>query len=79
MIYELVIEDDKAKSVIAFLRQLDFVKVTRKPESRSVKTLEKKKEAQQDGLSYFGMCPDWDIDARELRMRGVKKRLKGWL
>lgn len=75
MIYELTIEDNREKTVIAFLKQLDFVKIKKVPKSTKSK---KTHPVQDDDLPYFGAAPDWDIDASELRKKNTKQRLSEW-
>ena len=75
MIYELTIEDSKEKQVIAFLKDLDFVKVKKVTKSKTVT----KKAAPTDNydLPYFGACPEWDVEADDLR-KTANKRLIKW-
>ena len=72
MKYELTIENDKAKPVIAFLKQLDFVKV------KAAKSIQKEATKSNTKLSYFGSCPDWKAEANELRSSSNIKRIKTW-
>ncbi len=73
MTYELTIEGNKEKQVIAFLKQLDFVQIKKVQK----KTAEKKREVKDP--TYFDACPDWDLDVKELREKSSKNRLAGWL
>ena len=75
MIYELIIENNKEKSVIGFLKQLDFVKIRKVQKNTRPKKVQ---PIQDDELPYFGADVNWDIDAAELRKKGVKKRLTEW-
>ena len=77
MTYELIIDAGKEKTVINFLKQLDFVTV-KAVKKDSKKKIEKKTEPLED-LPYFGLCPDWDMDVRGMRKKSTEKRLKGWL
>ena len=78
MIYELEIADDKAKSIIAFLKQLDFVKIKLSASSAKRKPIIRNKESEKKNLSYFNACHDWDIEAASIRHSGSNKRTKGW-
>jgi len=77
MIYELEIEEGKEKPVINFLKQLDFlsVKAVKKPRKKKVE----KKAAETEDLPYFGMCPDWEMDVKEMRKKDTIRRTEGWL
>jgi hypothetical protein len=76
MIYELIIQSDKEKSVMAFLKQLDFVHI-KKAEKRIAESMSKPK-SNQKGIQYFGVCLDWDIDASELRSQSSGKHNQKW-
>jgi hypothetical protein len=77
MIYEMIIEEGKEKPVINFLKQLDFVTI------KSVKKTSKQKVEKingiQNDLPYFGACPEWEMDVKEMRKNNTKKRIEGWL
>jgi hypothetical protein len=77
MLYELEIEDGKEKPVINFLKQLDFITVrsVKKPRSKKVD----KKSTETGDLPYFGACPDWEMDVKEMRKKDTARRLEGWL
>ncbi len=75
MIYELTIEDNKEKQVIAFLKQLDFVKVKKVVRAKVAK--KKSVHADSYDLPYFGAYPEWDAEASDLR-KTANKRLIKW-
>ncbi len=75
MIYELTIEDDKEKQVVAFLKQLDFVQL--KKVAKSKVTLKKATRKKNDDLPYFGSCLNWDVESSDLRTT-ANKRLTKW-
>jgi hypothetical protein len=78
---QITVEDSKAKQLVAFLKQLDFVWIEKSTATQ--KALKKKETKTQittgDSFPFSGMCPDWEVEARELRKAGTEKRLKGWL
>ena len=61
------VEDKKAKQLVAFLKQLDFVEVQK---SAKTKSAPKKKP----DFSYFGACPDWNVEAADLRALSNRKK-----
>lgn len=68
----LRVEDSKAESLVSFLKELDFVEIKKtvdKPENKS-----KAKKKKTPDFSYFGACPHWEIDAKELRERSNRKK-----
>ena len=71
MEYELIIEKGKAKTVIAFLKQLDFVKLVpvNKKSARTKKTL----DSNNKSIPYFNAKSGWDVDAETLRKQSVRK------
>lgn len=76
MILQVTVDEDKAKSFLAFLKDLDFVKVKplsspKKKEAVKPKIEEKPAEPK---FAYFGSCPDWDIDAAELRATSNRRK-----
>jgi hypothetical protein len=75
MIYELTIEDSKEKQVIAFLKELDFVTLKKVTKSKTVK--KKVAPTGHYDLPYFGVCPEWDVEAGDLR-KTANKRLIKW-
>lgn len=79
--YQISVDEKRAKELVAFLKTLDYVKVEKEgPEKKkAVKATLKKEPLADEDFPYFGMCPDWDIDAKTLRNAGMEKRLKGWL
>jgi len=76
----LEIQDEKAKSVIAFLKQLDFVKIKLSPAASLKKKIVKpsRKTPPDSEIPYFNTCPQWDTDASILRHGGSRKRVKEW-
>ncbi len=77
MIYELIIDEGKEKTVINFLKQLDFVTV-KAVKKKPVKKVEKK-TGQAGDMPYFDTCPDWEMDVKEMRRKDTLKRIEGWL
>jgi hypothetical protein len=76
MTYELTIDGNKEKQLLAFLKQLDFVQIKKVQK----KTAEKKTEKREvKDPPYFDACPDWDVDVKALREKSTKNRLAGWL
>ena len=73
MIYELTIENNRDKTVIAFLKQLDFVKIKKVQKSTRPK---KNQPTKDDELPYFGAALDWDIDASELRKKNSNQHIQ---
>ena len=69
MIYELTIENNRDKTVIDFLKQLDFVKIKKITKNTQP---QKTKPKQEIDFPYFGAAPDWDIEASELRKKNSK-------
>ena len=78
MIYELEITDEKAKSVIAFLKQLDFVKIKLSTDHTKKDAVKMANKSQTTSLPYFNSCPAWDAEPSTLRHSGSNKRVKGW-
>ena len=78
MIYELEIAEDKSKSVIAFYKQLDFVKVRVSTLNGTKVHKSKSSTKALTMLPYFSSCQSWDIDAEQIRHGGASKRVKGW-
>jgi hypothetical protein len=75
MTYELIIENNKEKQVIAFLKELDFVKLKKLPKSKIAQKKIAKSEAND--LPYFGACVNWDVEASDLR-KSANKRISEW-
>ncbi len=69
----LRVEDSKAESLVSFLKELDFVEV-KKDDSKEKKGSKKTKKKTPD-FAYFGACPDWEMDANELRATGNRKKV----
>lgn len=74
----LKVEDSKAESFLSFLKELDFVEIEK---STSFQKSNKKKEVitsltVSNSFPFSGMCPDWKIEAEDLRKGDTKKRLK---
>ncbi len=67
---QITVDDSKAKHFVAFLKDLDFVEVSI-PKAEE-KTEQKKKK--KPTFAYFGSCPDWDIEASELRAMSNRKK-----
>ena len=65
---QITVEERKAKQFVAFLKELDFVEV-----KKTLKTPAENKKSNPT-FSYFGACPDWDIEASELRAMGNRKK-----
>jgi hypothetical protein len=65
---QISVDDSKAKKFIAFLKELDFVVVRPLFKEASPKARKTPK------FSYFGSCPDWDVDAQELRQSGNRDK-----
>jgi len=61
MDFQISVDDSKAKQLIAFLKELDFVIIN--PLVKRASDQEKKIPT----YNYFGACPDWDVDAQQLR------------
>jgi hypothetical protein len=78
MIYELEITGEKAKFVIAFLKQLEFVKVKLSPAAPKKKMNMPSGKNSHTDLPYFNSCPEWDAEASAIRHNGSGKRVKGW-
>lgn len=78
---QITVDDSKAKHFLAFLKELDFVvvKAMTKAKKKETTTPPVEKQPTDPEFSYFGACPDWDMDAEELRYGGMEKRMKGWL
>jgi hypothetical protein len=78
---QITVDEKKAKHFLAFLKDLDFVTVKPMPVSKkkAVAKTQNKTELTDEDFPYFGSCPEWDVDADELRYGGAEKRLKGWL
>jgi hypothetical protein len=74
MEYELTIEKGKAKPVIAFLKQLDFVKVT--PLKKKSADQQKMPASKKKSIPYFNAASGWDIDAEVLRKQSAGKNAK---
>jgi|GEM_PF-6616744 len=71
------VEDSKAESLVSFLKELDFVKIEKQPKTpKPLKTTTKVSKAAH--LPFFGLCPDWKVEADELRSSGWAKRSEGW-
>jgi len=69
---QITVEESKAKLFVLFLKQLDFVdvkKTTRKTEKEA-----KKGKQKTPSFAYFGACPDWEMDAKELRATSNRKK-----
>ncbi len=75
---QISVDDKKAKQFLAFLRQLDFITVKKTSDKKleTQKAIDDKKDSKD--LPYFGMCPDWDVEAETLRYGGISKRVEGW-
>ncbi len=75
---QISVDDKKAKQFLAFLRQLDFITVKKTSDKKleTQKAIDDKKDSKD--LPYFGMCPDWDVEAETLRNGGISKRVEGW-
>ena len=65
---QITVDEKKAKHFLAFLKDLDFVVVK---ETASKVTAKKKKDPE---FAYFGSCPDWEMDAKELRATSHRKK-----
>jgi len=78
---QITVDDRKAKHFLAFLKELDFVvvKAMSGPKKKEAAATQAEKPATDPDFSYFGACPDWEMDAEELRYGGMEKRMKGWL
>ena len=71
------VEDSKAESLVSFLKELDFVKIEKQPKTpKPLKTTAKVLKATH--LPFFALCPDWNVEADELRSSGWAKRREGW-
>jgi hypothetical protein len=64
---KISVDEKKAKQLVAFLKQLDFVEV--QPGAKTKSAVKKKPD-----FSWFGACPDWDKDAAELRALSNRKK-----
>ena len=53
--YELVIDPKKEKVVVDFLKQLDFVKIKKKADTRKAKSIKIKQDKE---IPYFGATPN---------------------
>ncbi|MBX7181914.1 MAG: hypothetical protein K1X82_07365 [Bacteroidia bacterium] len=71
---QIKVDDSKAQHFLAFLKDLDFVEVSL---SKTKGKVEQKKR-KEPSFTYFGSCPDWEMDADTLRYGGIEKRTKGW-
>ena len=71
---QITVDDSKAKHFLAFLKDLDFVEVS-KPEGEEKPEKKKKKKPT---FAYFDSCPDWDIDAAELRRQSNHRAKAQW-
>ena len=69
---QITVEERKAKQFVAFLKELDFVEV-----KKTLKTPSQNKK-KKTTLSYFDSCPDWDIDASELRKKSNNREKAQW-
>ena len=69
---QIKVDERKAKQFVAFLKELDFVEVT-----KTVKT-ESKKIKKTLTFSYFDSCPDWDVDAAVLRKKSNQREKAKW-
>ncbi len=74
MEYELVIEKGKSKSLVAFLKQLDFVKIT--PVNKKALPARKALVSPKKSIPYFNASSGWDVDADILRKQSVRKNSK---
>ncbi len=66
------IDDERGKSLIAFLKKLDFVVL--KPFRQKRQSEAVKPPQPLSKPAYFGACPDWDMDADELRKKASPRR-----
>jgi hypothetical protein len=71
MDFVISIDDERGKSLIAFLKKLDFVVL--RP-FKSGKNTRPTASAPSGAPSYFGACPDWDIEADVLRKQSSPRR-----
>ncbi|MCF8257066.1 MAG: hypothetical protein K9J06_05910 [Flavobacteriales bacterium] len=75
---QLSVEESKAKQFLAFLRQLDFITVKKTTRVKSEHHNRIDDPKGNKDLPYFGLCPEWDVEADELRHGGISKRVVGW-
>jgi ribosomal protein L11 methylase PrmA len=68
----LRVEDSKAETLVSFLKELDFVEV-KKTDKKEEKGSKKNKKKTPE-YAYFGACPDWEMDAKELRATSNRKK-----
>ncbi len=59
------VEESKAKQLIGFLKTLEYVEI---------KSTAKKKIGRNPSFDYFGADPNWQPDAKKLRMLGTRKK-----
>ncbi len=82
MTLQITVEDSKAKHLIAFLKDLDFVEVNKSHTPHKVESAHTKKTVAlpkpDKDFPYIGICPNWEAEADELRYGGIEKRVAGW-
>ena len=76
MEYELTIEKGKEETIISYLKKFDFVTLRKK--SNAKKPAKKKAVKKQVDFLYFGVLPDWDIEAEDLRKNKLRKTKIQW-
>ncbi len=71
MDFILTLEGEQGQSLLRFLQGLDFVKLrpAEKPRAASSEPPDAPKT-----YPYFGACPDWDIEAEDLRKKAWPNR-----
>jgi hypothetical protein len=74
--YTISVDEKKEKTLLAFLKEMDIALPEKASSGRKKKKVTKAQKEKH--LPFFGMCPDWDIDAEELRYGGIAKRTAGW-
>ena len=76
---QITVDEKKAKHLLDLLKEMDYVSVRKTAPNKKAKTQKKKTRVKQkEHLPFFGLCPDWEMDADELRYGGIAKRTKGW-
>ena len=68
----LRVEDSKVESLVSFLKELDFVEVKKTAKKEGKVARKSKRKAPE--YAYFGACPDWEMDAKDLRATGNRKK-----
>lgn len=66
------VEDSKVEKLVSFLKELDFVVVQKDKKNTEKGSKKSKKKTPQ--FAYFGACPDWEIEAKDLRATSNRKK-----